>query len=176
MSPQNRTHSQGHWFTISSSRTVAAKIMACCCIVASLSVLTGLVGCHGSVSSIPNINNAAEFLVDNEVYNGPSMVSPRYGHTATTLEDGTVLIVGGSDERHLTSLDLAEIFDQGAAVSLNDPVPDTGSGDFIDTDVEGNLPHCDPASQRQCFHLWRHPGRALPAGHRRFRNLRYQQS
>jgi len=139
MSPQNRTHSQGHWFTISSSRIVAAKIVACCCIVASLSVLTGLVGCHGSVSSIPNINNAASFLVDNEVYNGPSMVSPRYGHTATTLEDGTVLIVGGSDERHLTSIELAEIFDQGAAVSLNDPVPDTGSGDFIDTDVEGNL-------------------------------------
>ena len=137
MSPQDRTH--GHWFTIASSRIVGAKIVACCCIVASLSVLTGLVGCHGSIGSIPNINNAAEFLIDNEVYNGPSMVSPRYGHTATTLEDGTVLIVGGSDERHLTSLDVAEIFDQGAAVSLNDPVPDTVSGDFIDTDVEGNL-------------------------------------
>ncbi|HIO65975.1 MAG TPA: hypothetical protein EYN40_04700, partial [Planctomycetes bacterium] len=77
MSPQDRTH--GHWFTISSSRIVGAKLVECC-IVASLSVLTGLVGCHGSVGSIPNINNAAEFLIDDEVYNGPSMVSPRYGH------------------------------------------------------------------------------------------------
>ena len=102
-------------------------------------VLLIVSGCHGNSSSIPNINNAAAFLEDNAVYLGPSMVSPRYGHTGTTLEDGTVLIVGGSDERHLTSIDAAEIFDQGASVSISDPVPPTISGDFIDTDVEGNL-------------------------------------
>ena len=67
------------------------------------------------------------------------MMTPRYGHTATTLGDGTVLIVGGSDERHLTSIDTAEIFDQSATVGPNDPIPETESGDFIDTDVEGNL-------------------------------------
>ena len=69
----------------------------------------------------------------------PAMITPRYGHTATTLEGGTILIVGGSDERHLTSLSTAEIFDQGARVGINEPIPDTESGDFIDTDVEGNL-------------------------------------
>ena len=114
----------GHWLVI-----------ACVC----TSVLFGLIGCHGSADSIPNINNAAAFLEDNDVYQGPSMISPRYGHTATTLQDGTVLIVGGSDERHLTSIDTAELFDQGARVGINEPIPETLSGDFIDTDIEGNL-------------------------------------
>ncbi|MGE4619080.1 MAG: hypothetical protein AAEJ04_04645, partial [Planctomycetota bacterium] len=86
-------------------------------------VFVGLSGCHGSVSSIPNINNAAAFLEDNAVYQGPVMVTPRYGHTGTTLEDGSVLVVGGSDERHLTSIDSAEIFDQGANVGLNQTIP-----------------------------------------------------
>ena len=108
-------------------------------LIIGLPFLLGFVGCHGDIGAVPNINDAAEFLEDNATYIGPSMVSPRYGHTATTLEDGTVLVVGGSDERFLTSLDASEIFDQGANVGLNQPIPDTVSGDFIDTDVEGNL-------------------------------------
>jgi len=108
-------------------------------LIIGLPFLLGFVGCHGDISGIPNINNAAAFLEDNATYIGPSMITPRYGHTATTLEDGTVLVVGGSDERFLTSLDASEIFDQGASVGLNEPIPDTVSGDFIDTDVEGNL-------------------------------------
>ena len=101
--------------------------------------LLPIIGCHGSGDSIPNINNAAAFLEDDNVVRGPGMVTPRYGHTATTLEDGTVLITGGSDERHLTSLDTAEVFDQGAAVEFGEPIPDSVSGDFIDTDVEGDV-------------------------------------
>lgn len=102
-------------------------------------VLLPLIGCHGSGSAIPNINNAAAFLDDDAVVRGPGMVTPRYGHTATVLGDGTVLIAGGTDERHLTSLDTAEIFDQGAGVDFGDPIPDTISGDFIDTDVDGDI-------------------------------------
>ena len=101
--------------------------------------LLPLIGCHGSGSAIPNINNAAAFLDDDAVVRGPGMVTPRYGHTATVLGDGTVLIAGGTDERHLTSLDTAEIFDQGAGVDFGDPIPDTISGDFIDTDVDGDI-------------------------------------
>ena len=124
MSPHRRSFFLSPWLVIAFVCTPVLLIVS---------------GCHGNSSSIPNINNAAAFLEDNAVYLGPSMVNPRYGHTGTTLEDGTVLIVGGSDERHLTSIDAAEIFDQGASVSISDPVPPTISGDFIDTDVEGNL-------------------------------------
>ena len=124
MSPHRRSFFLSPWLVIAFVCTPVLLIVS---------------GCHGNSSSIPNINNAAAFLEDNAVYLGPSMVSPRYGHTGTTLEDGTVLIVGGSDERHLTSIDAAEIFDQGASVSISDPIPPTISGDFIDTDVEGNL-------------------------------------
>ncbi len=101
--------------------------------------LLSLIGCHGAGDAIPNINNAAAFLDDNAVVRGPGMVTPRYGHTATVLGDGTVLVAGGTDERHLTSLDTAEIFDQGAGVDFGDPIPDTISGDFIDTDVDGDV-------------------------------------
>ncbi|OUU20051.1 MAG: hypothetical protein CBC13_11205 [Planctomycetia bacterium TMED53] len=101
--------------------------------------VVSLTGCHGSGDAIPNINNAAAFLDDNAVVRGPGMVTPRYGHTATVLGDGTVLVAGGTDERHLTSLDTAEIFDQGGGVDFGDPIPDTISGDFIDTDVDGDI-------------------------------------
>ena len=124
MSPLRSSTTLGRWFVVAFVCTP---------------VLLGFIGCHGNAASIPNINNAAAFLEDNAVYQGPSMITPRYGHTATTLEGGTILIVGGSDERHLTSLSTAEIFDQGARVGINEPIPDTESGDFIDTDVEGNL-------------------------------------
>jgi len=67
------------------------------------------------------------------------MNTPRYGHTATTLEDGSILIVGGSDELHLTALDTAEIFDPSARVGTGEPLPESISGDFIDQDIDGNL-------------------------------------
>ena len=95
---------------------------------------SGAFGCanSGCGSVVPPLN-------PENVYQGPGMVTPRYGHTATTLSDGTVLITGGTDERHLTSLDRVEIFDQAALVDFGDPIPDTIAGDFIDTDVSGDI-------------------------------------
>ncbi|MEM7165616.1 MAG: kelch repeat-containing protein [Planctomycetota bacterium] len=71
------------------------------------------------------------------------MNTPRYGHTATNLPDGTVILIGGSDERHFTSLDSAEIFDPAMPAPAGAAVP----GDFIDTDFTGNVILLDHGSR-----------------------------
>jgi hypothetical protein len=70
----------------------------------------------------------------NDFYRTVEMTRPRYEHAAATLDDGTVLIVGGSDERCFTTIDLAEIYDQSMVV---EPAPPSGTGGWIDTDFEG---------------------------------------
>jgi len=110
-------------------------LLGCFALTAVLSLT--LVGCHGSSDALNT--SAAEFLPSGESYVGPPMVTPRYGHTATTLTDGKILIVGGSDERHLTSLDTAEIFDQSGQVDILTPVPQSLSGNFYDQDINGDI-------------------------------------
>jgi hypothetical protein len=109
----------------------------------SLGVLAGLVvgaiaGCNGS-AGIPNLTRSAPPLPAMDVYSGPRMNIPRYSHSATTLEDGTVLVIGGTDENHLTAIDRVEIFDQAARVDSTDPIPESIAGDFLDQDIDGNL-------------------------------------
>ncbi len=67
-------------------------------------------------------------------YRASELQRPRYEHEAVTLHDGRVLIVGGSDERLFTAIDVAEIFDQAL---VSDPAPPCGFGGWIDTDFEG---------------------------------------
>lgn len=87
-------------------------------------------------SNIPGlVSSAAPLPEDNRVYRGPRLTTSRYGHTATALSNGTVLVAGGSDERHFNSIDTAEIFDQTARTS---PVPESISGRIFDTNFTGD--------------------------------------
>ncbi|MFN0060394.1 MAG: hypothetical protein ACKVX7_18210 [Planctomycetota bacterium] len=111
-------------------------------LVASLLLVVGLsFGCNSGGREgkqlISGVNvSAAPLPFDNRSYGGPDLETKRYAHTATTLEDGRVLVVGGSDERLLTSLDSAEIFDQ----SIRDvaPLPESITGKWIDTNFVGD--------------------------------------
>ena len=117
-------------FTLGSGTAFATLLFGCVALIGA--------GCNGS-ANIPNLTQSAAALPGNAVYVGPKMNVPRYGHTATSLEDGIVLVVGGTDERHLTAIDRVELFDQSARVDLSLPVPESISGDFIDQDIDGNL-------------------------------------
>lgn len=130
-------------------------------LVGIVAVSMATTGCNsggrdGAGSNIPNISQAAEPLpFDGTAYTGPQMNIARYGHTATPLEDGTVLVTGGSDERFLTSLDVAEIFDQ---TIFDQPIPESISGAFIDTDFEG-----DPMAMENGGRVF-HSATLLPQG------------
>ena len=73
--------------------------------------------CGADAALINSLIASIGYKFFRKFYVGPEMESPRYHHTATNLQQGQILIVGGSDERHLTSLDNAELFDQGLAAN-----------------------------------------------------------
>lgn len=108
----------------------------------ALIILLNATGCDtgrrgGEPPGILNLSSRVPSLPeDNAMYPGPRMVTPRYGHEASTLGDGTVLISGGSDERMFTTLDSVELFDQSL---FEDPQPPSLAGSFVDTDVNGDL-------------------------------------
>lgn len=108
------------------------------CLLASFATFSGCnSGSRGSSGvSIPGVSLAAPPLpFDNQSFEGPNLETLRYGHSATTLETGQVLIVGGTDEGFLTSIDSVELFDQTLTA---DPVPQSLSGDWITTDLNGD--------------------------------------
>ncbi len=88
---------------------------------ASVTLQSGDVAVFGGTTPLPAIRNGT-VLRSAEVYkrtqglwvasasnNGQGMFYPRFGHTATLLSNGKVLITGGGDER--TIWDTAEIYD-----------------------------------------------------------------
>ena len=113
----------------------------CFVLSALIIVASGFVGCNtggrdGGGAGIPGLGiEAAHLDEDGRSYAGPPLDTARYGHTATALENGQVLIAGGSDERFLTSLETAEIFDQSL---IDDPAPESISGAFVITNFNGD--------------------------------------
>ncbi len=100
-----------------------------------------LAGCNsggrsGNNTQIPGVSNAAAPLpTDNFSYIGPPLETNRYFHTATSLDNGQVVVIGGTDENSFTSLDTVEVFNQSL---FDNPPPESISGDFIDTNFIGD--------------------------------------
>ena len=100
------------------------------------SVLAAGCGAAGG-GGIPGLNSSAAALeVENLFYNSSRMETTRYSHTATALINGQILVIGGTDERHVTSLDSVELFDQ--SVTPDGPVIDSITGIWFDTDFQGD--------------------------------------
>ncbi len=123
MSPKRLFHASGAGVSGGASRVGDAGVAAGC----------GAAGGGG----IPNLNSSAAALqVENLFYNSSRMETTRYSHTATELINGQILVVGGTDERHVTSLDTVELFDQ--SVTPDGPVIDSITGIWFDTDFQGD--------------------------------------
>lgn len=123
-----------------SSRTIPGVMLlgtlACLCF--SFATFSGCnTGARSSNGTmIPNVNLSAPPLeFDSMSYVGPDLETLRYGQTQTTLETGRVLVVGGTDEGFLTSIDTVEIFDQSLTA---DPLPQSLGGDWVTTDLNGD--------------------------------------
>ncbi len=94
-------------------------------------VVAVLPGCSKGISGT---RNRIDELAPGAFFRTAEMVRPRYEHRGNTLDDGTVFVNGGSDERTFTSIDLCELFDQKLVV---EPEPPSLSGGWISTDFEG---------------------------------------
>ena len=97
----------------------------------ALLLVMGSFGCSGGPIGE---RGRVEELPPGAFFRTAEMIRPRYEHVALELEDGTVIAVGGSDERLFTSIDTCEIFIQTLLV---EPEPPSKSGGWLDTDFEG---------------------------------------
>ncbi|MHC4936310.1 MAG: Kelch repeat-containing protein [Planctomycetota bacterium] len=104
-------------------------------------LLLTLAGCGGGGGggSIGGVGSNIPELAEEISYLGPTLSTARYSHTSTVLSNGDVLVVGGTDERHLTALSEVELFVEDALVPLGVNPPETIRGDFIDQTIDGDI-------------------------------------
>jgi len=116
------------------------------CCLCGLIVVTASGGCDlgTPTSRISNLLQSAPPLEEFDENNNylpykqtSELNTPRYMHEGKTHSGGLAFVIGGSDERGLSSLDSIEFFDQ-STFDQNAPVVETETGLWIDSDIEGN--------------------------------------
>ena len=107
-----------------------------------------LTGCGGTPApgvGITNVSQAAPELPERDpqtneyrpYYATADLNRPRYFHESVFGRSGFAFVMGGSDERGLSTLDTVEFFDQ-AAVEKDAIEPETRTGVWFDTNFEGD--------------------------------------
>ena len=118
-------------------------LVSCLC---GLIIVTASGGCDlgTPTSSISNLLQSAPPLEEFDENNNyvpykqtSELNTPRYMHEGKTHTGGLAFVIGGSDERGLSSLDSIEFFDQ-STFDQNAPVVETETGLWVDSDIEGN--------------------------------------
>ena len=116
------------------------------CCLCGLIIVTASGGCDlgTPTSRISNLLQSAPPLEEFDENNNyvpykqtSELNTPRYMHEGKTHTGGLAFVIGGSDERGLSSLDSIEFFDQ-STFDQNAPVVETETGLWVDTDIEGN--------------------------------------
>ena len=116
------------------------------CCLCGLIIVTASGGCDLGTprSRISNLLQSAPPLEEFDENNNylpykqtSELHTPRYMHEGKTHTGGLAFVIGGSDERGLSSLDSIEFFDQ-STFDQNAPVVETETGLWVDSDIEGN--------------------------------------
>ena len=116
------------------------------CCLCGLIIVTASGGCDLGTprSRISNLLQSAPPLEEFDENNNylpykqtSELNTPRYMHEGKTHTGGLAFVIGGSDERGLSSLDSIEFFDQ-STFDQNAPVVETETGLWVDSDIEGN--------------------------------------
>lgn len=123
-------------------KTLYGLVCCLCCLI----IVTASGGCDlgTPTSRIANLLQSAPPLEEFDENNNylpykqtSELNTPRYMHAGKTHSGGLAFVIGGSDERGLSSLDTIEFFDQ-SVTDQEAPVVETESGVWIDSDIEGN--------------------------------------
>ena len=112
--------------------------------------LVSLLGCDTGGSSAPgvgitNVSQSAPVLPERDpetneydpYYATADLNRPRYLHEGIFSRSGLAYVMGGSDERGLSTLDTVEFYDQ-ARTDKDKPEPETKTGVWFDTNFEGD--------------------------------------
>lgn len=120
--------------------TGAYHVVSYTLVLMVVAALTGGCGDGGGLSGFAETPFLPEFDAQGRYdpyYSTGELNDPRYLHEVLTLDDGRILVVGGSDENGFSSLDTVEVYDQSLLLADQAP-PQSGVGSFVSTDFEGN--------------------------------------
>lgn len=112
-----------------------------CYSLALIGILSALPGCGpGGLITTQSAPCLVEFNAQGAYtpyYATGEMNQPRYLHQAILLDNNMVFVASGSDETGFSSLDSAELYDQGN-LKKDEKAPESLKGTWFDTDFEGN--------------------------------------